>query len=170
MNTAPTISLRAMEPEDLDLLYTLENYQELWEVGCTNVPFSRYALTDYLANTTYDIYKDQQVRLIIENEEHRVVGIIDLTSFDPKHQRAELGIVILKDLRQQGYATAAIEAISTYALHTLHLNQLYAIISETNQASLNLFRKAGFTDDTTLRNWLYDGKNYHNAIVAQKFL
>ena len=43
------ILLRAMEPEDLELLYQIENNPALWKVGVTNVPYSRYQLRDYLA-------------------------------------------------------------------------------------------------------------------------
>ena len=31
------MKLRAIEPEDLDLLYQIENDQSLWKVGATNV-------------------------------------------------------------------------------------------------------------------------------------
>jgi diamine N-acetyltransferase len=41
-----TIKLRAIEPEDLDLLYRIENDADLWAVGATNVPYSRYTLHD----------------------------------------------------------------------------------------------------------------------------
>ena len=56
--------LRAMGPEDLDVLYQVENDRELWNVGVTNVPYSRQALQHFIANTTYDIYTDKQVRML----------------------------------------------------------------------------------------------------------
>ncbi|MCI6309270.1 MAG: GNAT family N-acetyltransferase, partial [Prevotella sp.] len=54
----PTVKLRALEPEDLEMLYTIENNQSEWNVGATNVPYSRYVLRDYIANTASDIYAD----------------------------------------------------------------------------------------------------------------
>ena len=33
------LTLRAMEPEDIDLLYRIENDRSLWDVGSTNVPY-----------------------------------------------------------------------------------------------------------------------------------
>ena len=39
------VTLRAIEPEDLDLLYQIENNQQLWHVGATNVPYSRYTIS-----------------------------------------------------------------------------------------------------------------------------
>ena len=90
-SNAPTVTLRAMEPEDLDALYRIENDRQLWNIGSTNVPYSRYALHNYIADAKNDIYIDGQIRMMIENEGGIVVGVIDLVNFDAKHQRAELG-------------------------------------------------------------------------------
>ena len=89
----PIVHLRAIEPEDLDLLYRIENDVNLWNVGITNVPYSRYALHDYIANASGDIYTDHQVRMIIENAKHEVVGIVDIVNFDPGNRRAEIGLL-----------------------------------------------------------------------------
>ena len=164
------VTLRAIEPEDLDLLYQIENDQQLWHVGATNVPYSRYTLHDYIATSSDDIYADRQVRLIIENADHQTVGICDIVRFDPQHLRAEAGIVIMKPYRQQGYAEAALGQLSHYALSILHLHQLYAVVATDNDAALKLFRKAGFTSETRLRDWLFDGHNYADAVVMQRFL
>ena len=74
----PQIVLRAIEPEDLDALYMIENNMELWNVGTTNVPYSRYMLHEYVAESAGDIYTDKQVRLMIENDRKEVVGIVDI--------------------------------------------------------------------------------------------
>ena len=93
MNTVSNVRLRAVEPEDLDLLYGIENDTRLWNVGTTNVPYSRYTLHDYIANSADDIYTDRQVRLIVENEEGRTVGLADLVRFDPQHEKkAAMGL------------------------------------------------------------------------------
>ena len=166
----PAIHLRAIEPEDLDVLYAIENDNQLWNVGETNVPYSRYVLYDYLSNTKNDIYADRQVRMMIENDQHQSVGIVDIINFDPKHQRAEIGIVIMNPFRHQGLAQATLEQIKEYALYTWHLHQLYAIVAQDNMASLALFDKAGFERSAMLKGWLYDGENYQDAIVMQKIL
>ena len=170
MSTLPTIRLRAVEPEDLDLLYRIENDQCLWAVGATNVPYSRYTLHDYIANSHDDIYADRQVRLIIENGEGETVGICDLVNFNPQHLRAEAGIVILSAFRRKGYATAAVGELSRYALSVLHLHQLYAVIGADNREALELFRRAGFGGEQRLHDWLSDGHHYHDAVLLQRFL
>ena len=53
------IKLRAVEPEDLDLMYLIENDSELWPMGQTSVPFSHYALKQYIAECSNDFFRDR---------------------------------------------------------------------------------------------------------------
>lgn len=168
--TMAVVSLRAMEPEDLDALYRIENDRDVWDVGENNVPYSRYILHDYIANASADIYADKQVRMVVENEEGQLVGVADVVNFCPSHARAEVSIVICREHRKKGYARAAIRQIMEYALRTLHLHQLYAVVREDNMPSLNLFSSLGFKSKMVLEDWLFDGKDYHNAVVMQFFL
>ncbi len=164
------IRLRALEPEDLEMLYAVENDVSLWDVGATNVPYSRYTLHDYIAHASSDIYIDRQVRFIVENEVGDTVGIADVVNFDPQHLRAELGIVILKDYRHQGYATAAIQEMLRYSLRVLHLHQVYVFVDSQNIAAIKLFNKLTFKESAQLRGWLYDGREYHDALLMQRIL
>lgn len=170
MSNLPEVKLRAMEPEDLDLLYKVENDTSLWGVGVTNVPYSRYTLHEYIANTVGDIYTDKQVRLMIDNAEGETVGIVDVTDFDARHRRAELGIVVQRRYRRKGYARSAVKKTIAYAHDILHLRQLYAIVDEENEVSLRFFDSAGFKRSATLKDWLFMGEKYRNAVFMQYFL
>jgi diamine N-acetyltransferase len=90
--------------------------------------------------------------------------------FDPKNQKAEIGIIICKSCRCQGYAKAAVEHLHQYAHDTLHLHQLYAVVAVENEASLHLFQGMGYRQTGSLSDWLFDGKTYHDAIVLQRLL
>lgn len=166
----PIVRLRAMEPEDLDLLYTIENDRELWSVGSTNVPYSRFALHQFMEQQTGDIYTDRQVRLMIVNEQDDVVGMVDLMNFNPQHLRAEVGIVVRSHQRGQGHASAALKLLEQYARQSLHLHQLYAVVAEDNNASLHLFQKLGYQSEGMLRHWICEGSTYQDAVVMQKLL
>ena len=165
----PIVHLRAIEPEDLDLLYRIENDVKLWNVGITNVPYSRYALHDYIANASGDIYTDHQVRMIIENAKHEVVGIVDIVNFDPGNRRAEIGLVIEQPFRGQGYGFSVMKELAKYALDVLHLHQLYAVIDARNVTCLQLFRQLGYQESTHMKDWLFDGREYRDAIMMQTF-
>jgi diamine N-acetyltransferase len=159
-----------MEPEDLDWLYRIENDMDSWAHGVTNVPYSRYALRDFIAHSTGDIYTDGQVRMIVETAEGEPVGVADMMSFDAKNNRAEVGIIIERQYRGKGYGTQSLALLADYALRILHLHQLYAVVALDNEKSLRVFEKAGFSKSTLLRDWLYDGKQYHEAALMQKML
>ena len=167
MNEYPQVHLRAIEPEDLDLLYRIENDQTLWHLGTSNVPYSRYTLHDYVATSSDDIYVDRQVRMIVENEASEIVGIADVVNFDPANCRAEVGLIVMEPFRQQGYGSSVLNEIARYALGVLHLHQVYAFVDRSNDASLSLFRKMGYRESSPIIDWLYDGREYHDAVLMQ---
>ena len=93
--TGKRIDLRAVEPEDLDLLYRWENDSSLWQYGCTVAPFSRYLLKRYIENYSADIARDNQLRLImVEKESHTPVGILDCFDYDAANSRAAIGLLV----------------------------------------------------------------------------
>ena len=98
------------------------------------------------------------------------MGICDLVNFDPQHRRAEIGMVIQKSFRHCGYAQATLISLHKYASRVLHLHQLYAIIDIQNQSAISLFLMMGYMQTSTLPEWLYDGSQYHEAVVMQKVL
>lgn len=161
------VVLRAMEPEDLDLLYQIENDTKLWNIGLTNVPYSRYVLHDYIATSSGDIYTDKQVRLIIENEEHQTIGLVDIMNFNPQNRRAEMGIVVQEAFRQKGYGKDAIQKVMRYAKEVLHLHQLYVVVNSSQKLTIGLFLCMGFKETCQLTDWLYDGEVYHDATLLQ---
>jgi len=165
-----SVHLRAMEPTDLDFLYQIENDSDIWDVGLTNVPYSRYTLHNYVATASSDIFADRQVRLMIETAQQELVGVVDLVNFDPRHLRAEVGLVILKNQRRKGYGSAAIAKMLDYARRICHLHQVYAVVDEQNLASQKLFSGMGFQTTSELKNWLFDGENHRNALLMQFFL
>jgi diamine N-acetyltransferase len=165
-----TIRLRPLEPEDLSLLYTIENDTSLWSVGCQNVPYSRYALHRYIAENKNDLFADREVRLMMETcTGGEAVGLIDLFEFDPMHRRAQVGVVVLEKYRGRGMASQALELLKAYA-RRLRMHQLYAYVSCENAESLRLFRNRGFGTESLLKEWVYTGSGYVDVLLLQCFL
>ena len=74
------IRLRALEPEDLELLYRWENNPDLWELGNTMSPYSRYILKEYIRESHRDIFDTRQLRLMIElRSTGAAIGTVDIT-------------------------------------------------------------------------------------------
>ena len=92
------VRLRAMEPEDLEVMYAMENDSQTWDVTNFTVPYSRFVLKQYIENSECDMFADRQLRMmIIRVEDDAVIGTIDITEFSPMHARGEVGIAIRKE-------------------------------------------------------------------------
>lgn len=162
------IYLRALEPDDLNFIYELENNTAIWEISGTNTPYSKHVLKQYLDNAHRDIYDVKQLRLCICKGE-KVLGLIDLFDFDPQNKRAGLGIVILEEKeRNQGSGTEAIQLLCDYGFTTLGLRQLFANVMEDNLASLYLFKKMGFEEVGIKKDWIYSNGEFKNEVLLQK--
>ncbi|RZJ51749.1 MAG: N-acetyltransferase, partial [Flavobacterium sp.] len=116
-----SVYLRALEPNDLEFVYVMENDQSIWEVSNTQTPYSRFLIRQYLENAQQDIYEAKQLRLAIcQDEDFPAVGLIDLFDFDPKNNRAGVGIVIQnKENRNQNIGSEALELVINYSFHKL---------------------------------------------------
>ncbi len=161
--------LRAVEPEDADLLYQWENDATLWMDSSAVMPYSKFQLKAYI-ETASDIYALRQLRLMISKKnDGQTVGCVDLFDFEPRHGRAELGILIDKDFRKKGYATEALALIEVYAFRFLNLHQLYCYVSRRNEASQRLFHTAGFQLGATLCDW-FRNEDWEDAFLFQKMI
>ena len=146
------VKLRKIEPSDLPFLYQWENDASVWADGANHNPLSQQDLRDYIESTTGDIYKDGQLRLIIE-EEGLTLGCIDLFDFDPRNRRAALGMYIAPEYRGKGVGKEALRLLEEYAFGFLHLRVLYAVIATNNIACTALYRNAGYTPSSPLQAW-----------------
>ena len=165
------ISLRSLEPEDIELLYKWENNLEIWEVSNTKTPFSKHILAQYIIESAKDIYETKQLRLIIQNEKLEPIGAVDLFDFEPYHLRAGVGVLIHNNTdKNRGYATDALQALSTYTFEILGLKQLYANITADNTNSIHLFKKSGFVQVGIKKDWIKTVTGWKDEILFQKRL
>lgn len=146
------IKLRKIEPADLPFLYVWENDASAWADGANHNPLSQQDLRDYINSTTGDIYQDGQLRLIIEDE-GVTLGCIDLFDFDPRNRRAAIGMYIAPEARGKGVGKQSVRLLEEYALGFLKLRVIYAIIATNNIACSALYRQAGYTPSSILKDW-----------------
>lgn len=162
------IYLRALEPEDLDFVHEIENLEDLWEVSAALTPYSKFLIRKYLANSHRDVYEVKQLRLVICNLEDKPIGLIDVYDLDPKSRRAAIGIIISDTSeRKKGYGAESLSLICKYCFKHLALHQVYANISDDNEASIKLFENQGFERAGLKKDWnLVNGK-FKNEYLYQ---
>ena len=163
------VYLRALEPEDLEFVYGIENDENIWEVSNTNAPYSKFLIRQYLENANQDIYEAKQLRLAIcKNNSDIAIGLIDLFDFDPKNNRAGIGIVIQNEVdRTKGYGKEALALLIDFSFNQLQLHQLFANIGIENVSSLNLFATFDFKEIGIKKDWIFSNNSYHDEAIFQ---
>jgi diamine N-acetyltransferase len=165
-----TILLRAVEPEDLEVLYKWENDTSIWDVGNTRQPYSMYMLKQYIEQVDKNIYEAGQLRLmIVDKITETALGTVDLFDLDMHHSRIALGLYIESSNQGKGYATQTLHLIENYVFNFLQINQLYCQISTSNIASKLMFEKEKYETNGILKNWIKTPNGYEDIIVFQRF-
>ena len=163
------VHLRALEPEDLEFVYAIENNENIWEVSNTITPYSKYLIKQYLKNAHQDIYEAKQLRLAVcKSDSSEAIGLIDLFDFDAKNKRACIGIIIQNEVdRNNGFGKEALGLIINYAFTQLQLHQLYANIGTENNASLSLFTTFGFVNIGVKKDWNFTKNTFQDEAFFQ---
>ena len=165
------VRLRALEAEDLDMLYLWENDTSLWKHGGNIAPFSRKLLADYIDTYDGDIFKALQLRfMIVSVDTDTPVGMIDLYDFDAVNRRAGVGIMIDPANQSRGFVKSALELLCRYCYVRLGMHQLYALVAIDNSPSIALFQGCGFRTCGRIRSWLRQGESYTDAYMMQRLL
>lgn len=164
-----SLYLRAPEPEDLEVMLSIENDVSAWTVGTACGLYSRYQLRRYISENQNDVYIDRQLRLMVDHPVDGVVAMVDLCSFDPRHNRAEVGIVVRSDKRHHGIGRKSLRLLEEHCFGRLGIYQLYAYIAADNVYSLSLFRSEGYVENGCFKHWLSTPEGYMDVFFFQKF-
>lgn len=157
------LCLRKIEPSDLPFLYQWENDATMWSDSDTHNPLSRYDLRQYIESSSGDIYRDGQLRLIIDDE-GITLGCIDLFDFDARNRKAAIGMYIAPNMRGKGFGKKSVELLLDYVFDFLKLRMVYAIIGVKNYSCSRIYESLGFVPSSILKAWTLED----DAILWQK--
>lgn len=161
-----SILLRAVEPDDADVMFAFESDSEQWRDNGMYAPFSRHNLRNYAENYDADPIRAGQLRLVIQYKKQPadgstrpgpVVGLVDLFDISAVNRTAFVGIYVCPDLRRMGVASRALALIEEYSRQLLNLRMLAAKVSGGNLPSQYLFAEAGYEKAGELRDWILSG-------------
>lgn len=156
------LKLRAVEPDDADMMYEAENDEAAWAYSDYLAPFSRELLIQYALTYDADPLRSGQLRLIIEKGK-TPVGILDIFDISPRHLRADTGVYLLPKFRGIGLGTKALGLAKDYCRVRLGFHQLTASVAEHNKQALRCYEKAGFKPTGTRPDWLRTPNGYRSV-------
>ena len=161
------IHLRALEPEDIEILEKIENNSHYWNYSNQTEPFSRYILKQFINQQKQDIFEVRQKRFAISLETLNTLGFVDIFDFEPMHRRAGIGIFILDEYRRNGIGKKSVTLIGEYAKKYLNLNCIYANIAKENIPSINLFESCGYEKIGLKKEWNFYENSFHGEYLYQ---
>ena len=98
-------------------------------------------------------------------ESGQLIGTIGLNNLSLKSKRAEIGYELHPDYWRQGYTTEAVSSVLDFSFGQLELYRIGAITYPANTSSNHLLLKMGFTLEGTLRGYLFQRNQSHDAYV-----
>ena len=159
--------LRALEPSDLPWLYALENEEELWHLGVSKEPWSKHVLEQYISNQPGNLLRDGQLRMVLEIQ-GQLHGAVDLYDYDPFTRKAGIGIALDAESSGKGIAKPVAERLIQYAMGTLGLSMVYAVVPVDNEPSNRLFTSLAFEASGSLKQWLLKDGAHVDATIYQR--
>jgi [ribosomal protein S5]-alanine N-acetyltransferase len=127
-----------------------------WEPTWPDDDLTRAAFRRRIRRYAEDLRADQSYAFIIaRSSDNALVGGLTLANIRRGvAQAASLGYWMGKPYVRQGYMTASVHAVITFAFNTLRLHRLEAACIPTNNASIRLLEKTGFVREGYARDYL----------------
>ena len=147
------LSLRRITAEDAGFMLTLLNDPSFHRyIGDRGVRTTEDAVA-YIANGPQASYRKFGfgLFLVVLKASGAPMGICGLLKRDTL-EHVDIGFAFLPDFWSQGYALESAAACKTYALDTLHLPRLVAIVQTDNGRSVRLLEKIGFTFEKMVKH------------------
>ena len=146
--------LRAMRQDDLNNLYLYASDPEIdrytpW-THYTSLAEAQIDLENFIAD--YDRF-GLGAWGIEHLDEHRLIGIINISPPHPHYLRTELGFTIARTHWGQGYGTEAAKAVIAFGLDKMQLHRIEAVCLPENLASARALTKAGMRHEGRLHNY-----------------
>lgn len=90
-------------------------------------------------------------RLALANPEDRLIGFCGLSQWSSEHGHGELAYELEPAAWGRGFMRRAIRALLTWAFSDLGLHRVHAYVMTSNERSIRLLERSGFTREGTLR-------------------
>ncbi|MFD2171635.1 GNAT family N-acetyltransferase [Tumebacillus lipolyticus] len=130
-------------------------------------PLTRLEQVEPIIEKNLQTYaEDRGIRWAITfREEDRLIGTIGYHHIDRAWFRSEIAYELNRSLWGKGVMREALLAVLPYGFDQMNLNRIEGLVSPENVGSLRLLEKSGFTKEGVLKEYMYFGGRFHDAVV-----
>lgn len=146
--------LRELSREDAPALHAIWTDRDVLEFLVTD-PFESLEQTTGMIDLLKGLRKPGEgIRWAVTRaSDDSVMGTCGFHNWKREHARAEIGYELGKEFWRRGYMTEALSAILQYGFLAMALNRVEAFVTDGNEKSLGLLKKAGFVAEGCLRDY-----------------
>lgn len=160
------IRLRAVEPEDGEFFFEsladalIQNY-----VSDIRIPMSLKACIDWAVNEATKGNDRDSTTLVIEDNDHNKVGMIDPHSVDRRVGVFTCGMWIKPEFQRQGYAIETLTLVLKFYFEQLGYQKFNSSVFSYNTASIKLNERMGFVNEGRIRRDVLSEGKYYDTIL-----
>lgn len=136
-----------------------------WSIVGVPTPYSPELAARWVREYGEGLDREEKYAFLICRAADGVVMGDTVLKRDQRDNRAELGYILGKNYRGQGYAYEAARAMVDFAFESLELHRLWATTFARNERSSKLLRKLGFRREGVLREHCLKWGRYEDDVL-----
>jgi UDP-4-amino-4,6-dideoxy-N-acetyl-beta-L-altrosamine N-acetyltransferase len=156
------INLKAKEKE---LTRKWRNHADVRKWMYSDHIISRNEHNEFINKLAKDM---RNVYWLIKAEDNEYMGVIYLNRLDFKNKAAYLGIYSNPEDTFSGTGRLLIECLTKLAFRILHLHSLKLEVIETNKRAIRFYKKAGFSEEGRLKEFVIKEGHWCDVIIMGK--
>ncbi|EFH89052.1 GNAT family N-acetyltransferase [Ktedonobacter racemifer] len=163
----PTIRLRAVEPEDWEILYQRWGRDVEGDRMTDMVwfPMTREQVRAWAEKESKRGAEEDNFRFQIETLNGELVGTINTHECDARCGTFYYGVFIEAQHRRKGYAEEALALVLRYFFEERRYQKVNAEVFGFNEVSQRFHERFGFTLEGRLRRMIYTGGRHWDTLV-----
>ncbi len=165
---SPHLLLRGLSLSDADAFQVICNDPDMAKAtGMIPYPYPPGEATRWITEQQELIDKGENLIFVITlKDSGEVIGNLSFKG-SAEHCHIEVGYIIGKKWKGNGYATEAVSRSVQWAFESISLRRAYAYCFSWNDASVRVLEKAGFIREGVLReNYCANGKFEDEIVMA----
>jgi RimJ/RimL family protein N-acetyltransferase len=163
-----SVSLRALEKEDLEILKEWRNSKHVRKST------REYKLLNMINQknwfeSIHQLNPPREIMFGILNKRKKLIGVTGLTYIDWKNRNSEISIYFYtKNWQTKSEAKEVINLILEYGFEELNLHRLYVEIFSLMKENIKLFSNLKFIKEGELREKIWRKNKWWNTIIFSK--
>ncbi|PPK70254.1 GNAT family protein [Actinokineospora auranticolor] len=162
--TGTLVRLRALEPDDADLIWHWDQDEGSMRWLVTSYPESRQAIRKRIEERVNGY--ERVVFGIEELADGRLVGITALRDTNPENGRGTLDLYLGSTEDQgKGYGTDALRVLCRFAFNDMRLHAIGLTVVAENESARHVYRKVGFVEEGRTRETFRRDGELHDEVI-----